>query len=178
MPRFKSGDFDAGAAAGVDAILAAAAGTYAPPAEPPHWKAFFFDKGLWSGFKAIVGWIFFFWIAAWLEMRGVLEPDGWSQYLILAPLWAFLVWAALGGMSGIYAGFAHLLGFPILKFVVPRTRWGRELKVTKKAVYYRGSKLYSLGSGGGGGGGGGSSGGSDWGGGGGDFGGGGASGDW
>jgi uncharacterized protein len=177
VPRFKAGDFEGGVSAGADAILGAAAGTYAPPEEPPHWKSFFFDRGLWNGVEMILGWLFFVWIAATVEVKSVIEPGGWSLYLGMAPVWALLTWMLLGGMSGVYAAFAHLLAFPILKFIVPRTPWGKELKVTKKAVFYRGSKLYSISSSGGGGGGG-SSGGGDWGGGGGDFGGGGSSGSW
>ena len=176
-PRFKAGDFDGGVTAGVDAILAAAAGRYAPPAPPPRWKRLF-DGSFTDNVKVGLGWLFFLWCALVLEFKGVLERDFLGNYFLLIPIWAFIVGMPFGGtIAGLFV-LAHMIGFPLLRYIIPRTRYGRDLRVTKKAVYYRGSKLFSSSSGGGGSGGGRSSGGGDWGGGGGDFGGGGSSGSW
>jgi uncharacterized protein len=178
VPRLRAGDADGAVSAGVDAVLQTLKGQDTLPPEVPgrgHEPEMApFDKFVAA--LLLVGFLGVF------EMAGLVTPGtGWALYFFLIPFWAIFPMALLGSKIG--AGFlgTHLIGFPILKMILPKTEWGQRMA--------RNIHSHSSGSGGsygtGGFMGGSSSGGSDWSsggggfsGGGGSFGGGGASGSW
>ena len=171
VPRFRERDFDGGVVAGARAVMDAAEGRAPPPAEPP--SGFRVEKNDFAalGFLEKVLMSFFvFGILGVFELVGLFAPGaGWFLYFFLIPFWASFPMAIWGAKIGVYLLGAHLIGFPILKLLLPATSWGRKL-----ASSTGGGAGWSSGGGGfsSGGGGGGFSGG------GGSFGGGGSSGSW
>jgi uncharacterized protein len=180
VPRFRSGDFEGGITAGVDAIVAAADGTYSPPQESRHSGAGrndFDDMGI---LEKLMMSAFVFGILGLFEFVGLVAPGaGWFLYFFLIPFWAAFPMAIWGVKIGMGCLMTHLIGFPFVKSILPHTPFGRKFSTKGNKTYYGGSLLFT--SGGGSSGGGWSSGGSSGGGfsgGGGSFGGGGSSGSW
>ena len=102
-------------------------------------------------------------------------------YLFLIPFWASFPMSIWGSQIGMGFLMTHLIGFPFMKFLLPRTEFGRKFHTTGNKTYYGDSLIFTRVSGGSSGGGwssGGSSGGGGFSGGGGSSGGGGASGSW
>ncbi|MBI5247029.1 MAG: TPM domain-containing protein [Elusimicrobia bacterium] len=177
VPQFRAGNFEGGIAAGADAIISAAEGTYAPP-PPPPWRKLF-AGGIVDAFETGLGLLVFFIAGLIMEYEGIVEPGGSRHYFTLAGLWLLVIGLPFGLEAGLKAVFAHLLGYPILKFLIPRTPFGRKLRARNNNVYYGKKFLFTTRSGGSSGGGGWSSGGGGgFSGGGGSFGGGGSSGSW
>jgi uncharacterized protein len=171
-PRFRSGDFDGGVVAGVDAIIQASQGAYTPTEH---------TDTLWTNFAAnlVIGTILFFTFGACEGARMITPGVGWFLYFALTSSWAYLVVASIGSINffSFIITMLQLVAFPIIKFVLPRTPFGRMFHSDGKKIYF-GSILIMEDGGAGGYSGGGSSGGSDFSGGGGSFGGGGSSGSW
>lgn len=179
VPRFKGGDFAGGVAAGVDAALKALDGEYSPPPDDdPDLPAAAEGLGGSMGeglLERVMISFFVFGILGLFEFVGVFVPGpGWFLYFFLIPFWAAFPMAIWGAKIGLALLASHLVGFPLLKLLAPKTAWGKKL-------------IAGMGTGGGGGGSGWSSRSSGWGGGssgggfsggGGSFGGGGASGSW
>lgn len=179
VPEFKSGDFDEGVTEGVDAIIAAAEGTYSPP--PPRSSVSrndFADAGILE--KILIS-AFVFGILGLFEFVGLVAPGmGWFLYFFLIPFWAAFPMAIWGPKIGMGLLLSHVVGFPLIKWLLPYTAVGKKISIKGgKNVYYGNTQMFTINSGGGGGSGwssGGSSGGFS--GGGGSFGGGGSSGSW
>jgi len=183
VPRFRAGDFDSGIIAGVNAIVAAAEGTYSPPpirhvgaARRDHLNGMgesLLEKLMMSAFV--------FGILGLFEFIGLVTPGmDWFLYFFLIPFWASFPMSIWGSKIGMGFLMTHLIGFPFVKFLLPHTEFGRKFRTTGNKTYYGDSLLFTRTSGGSGGGGwssGGSSGGG-FSGGGGSSGGGGASGSW
>lgn len=160
VPRLRSGDFEGGVAAGVDAILGAIDGTYSPPAEDEAGSG---DMDLPE--KVMIS-VFVLSILGIFEFVGITAPGvGWFLYFFLIPFWTAFPMAIWGVTIGTGCLLAHLILFPILKLIAPHTALGKSMA--------KGGGGFSSGSGW-------SSGGSSGGfsGGGGSFGGGGSSGSW
>lgn len=177
VPRFRSGDFEGGITAGVDAIVAAAEGTYSPPRESRHSGSArndFDDMGI---LEKLMMSAFVFGILGLFEFVGLVAPGaGWFLYFFLIPFWAAFPMAIWGVKFGMGCLMTHLIGFPFIKGILPHTAFGRKFRTTGNKTYYGDSVLFT--SGGGGWSSGGSSGGGGFSGGGGSSGGGGASGSW
>lgn len=174
VPRFRSGDFEGGVTAGVDAIVAAADGAYTPPAVLDEGG----EAGIMSGIEKLLISAFVFGILGLFEFVGLVAPGaGWFLYFFLIPFWAAFPMAIWGAKIGLGCLLAHLIGFPFLKFLLPYTGIGRGFRQSGNKVYYGSSEIFTLGAGSGSSGGGWSSGGG-FSGGGGSFGGGGSSGSW
>ena len=174
VPRFRSGDFSGGVAAGVDAVLGALDGTYAPPPDLPlAGRNDFARMGM---FEKILASCFVLGILGLFELIGITTPGiGWFFYFFLIPFWSAFPAAIWGTKLGRGLLGAHIFGFPFLKAILPRTEWGQAMS---KSIHTRGNTFYIGGSGWSSGGGGWSSGGGGFSGGGGSFGGGGSSGSW
>ncbi len=162
-PRFRTGDFEGGVDAAVDAVSSAIRGEgLVLPEEPAR------GGGMNPGsliFFLIFGLPF---ISAALSSRGAA---GWILYLFLTPFFFVFPAAIFGPTAGAVAAGAWLVGFPLLRLLWPKTAVGRGAG-SKRGTFWG----PMIGGGGGGFGGGGFGGGFS--GGGGSFGGGGASGGW
>lgn len=179
VPRFRAGDFEGGVTAGVDAIVAAAEGSYSPPPAPREENENDFNgMGL---LEKIMMSAFVFGILGLFEGIGLAAPGvGWFLYFFLIPFWAAFPMAIWGAKIGMGFLMTHLIGFPFVKFMLPHTAFGRKFRTVGNKTYYGDSLLFTQTSGGGSSGSSWSSGGSSGGfsGGGGSFGGGGSSGSW
>lgn len=173
-PRFRRGDFEGGIDAGVDAIIAAAQGTYKTPVEEAGENF----EGMGTAEKIMVS-VFVFGILGLFEFVGMVAPGaGWFLYFFLIPFWASFPMAIWGVKIGMRCLMVHLIGFPLLKFLLPHTSFGANIRKQGNKVYYGKNEMFTVVSGGSSSGGGFSSGGGGFSGGGGSFGGGGSSGSW
>ena len=163
VPRFRSGDFEGGVDAAVEAVSSAIRGeALVLPEEPAR------GRGMNPGsliFFLIFGLPF---IGAALSSRGAA---GWILYLFLTPFFFAFPAAIFGLKAGALVAGAWLVGFPLLRLMWPKTA------ASKGAGSRRGTFWGPMIGGGGGGFSGGGFGGG-FSGGGGSFGGGGASGGW
>lgn len=180
IPRFRAGDYAGGVTAGVNAVIASLDGTYSPPpdvmpARVSRGRNDFDGMGI---LEKIMMSCFVFGILGVFEGVGVFTPGvGWFLYFFLIPFWAAFPMAIWGPRIGMGLLLMHVIGFPVVKKLLARTKWGQDMaknfRQSGNTVYVGGSGWSSGGSSGwSGGGGGGFSGG------GGSFGGGGASGSW
>jgi uncharacterized protein len=163
-PRFRSGDFEGGIDAAVEAVSSAIRGeALVLPEEPAR------GRGMNPGsliFFLIFGLPF---IGAALSSRGAA---GWILYLFLTPFFFAFPAAIFGLKAGAMVAGGWLIGFPLLRLIWPKAAVGGGTG-SKRGTFWG----PFIGGGGGGVGGGGFSGGG-FSGGGGSFGGGGASGGW
>jgi len=162
-PRFREGDFDGGVGSAADAIGARVRGEELPL--PEHRPSQ--GSGGVPGFGILVFFvlIMFPFINAALTSKG---PAGWFLYVFLIPFLFIFPAAILGFTAGGVIVLAWLIGFPILRLILPKAPPGKG----GGGPFWIGGSGWSGGSSGGGGFSGGFSGG------GGSFGGGGATGGW
>jgi len=185
-PRFKSGDYDGGIEAGVEAILGVlkdgeladlGSDAEAAPARAGRPGIDLEMPDMPIAFRVLLG-AFIFGIIGLFTVVGILTPGmGWFLYFFLIPFWAAFPMVVVGTSVGLVLLVLYLVGFPIVKIIISRKAWYRKAKedIKKKGHASIGGFTFSSRGGGGGwssGGGGGFSGG------GGSSGGGGASGSW
>jgi len=176
VPRFRENDFSGGISAGVGAILGVLAGDYTPaPATQASSRRSGSGRNDFAGMgllEKIMVSSFVFGILGLFEGIGIVTPGaGWFLYFFLIPFWAAFPMAIWGAKIGAGLLSSHLIGFPLLKMIVPKTEWGKN--VAKNIHVSGGSSRGGWSSGGGG-----FSSGGGFSGGGGSFGGGGSSGSW
>lgn len=184
-PRFKEGNYASGVDAGVDAIVAicGGGGSYRPsPAPSPAARRAFPPRragppppGKWFLAAGIFGLLGVF------EIIGLIGPSPWFIYFFMIPFWAAHPAAFVDRRLFLPCLLGHLIGFPLVRRLIPRTEFGRKFRVEGSKTYWGDTLLFTEYGGGGGGSsdsGGFSSGGDSFSGGGGSFGGGGASGSW
>lgn len=180
VPLFRSGDFDGGITAGVNAIIGSAEGTYSPPPVSRRSGASRNDFDSMGILEKVMMSAFVFGILGLFEFVGLVAPGmGWFLYFFLIPFWASFPMAIWGVKFGMGCLMTHLIGFPFIKGVLPHTGFGKKFRQSGNKVYFGNSEVFTIGGGSSGGGGwssGGDSGGFS--GGGGSFGGGGSSGSW
>ena len=178
-PQFKSGNFDEGVRAGVNAMIAAADGKL--------------DTSTVSASTDMEWWFPVIFLAIWFTVIGAFTMlalfsegcIGWFLYAFLIPFYTAPV-AILATVDlwwiGLIILLVYLIGFPIFKVVAAKTPWGKKMAVKYKSRTGRGgawrSSGWSSGSSGFSSDSSWSSGGSSFSGGGGSFGGGGSSGSW
>jgi uncharacterized protein len=121
-PRFRDGDFEAGVSAGFDALIQAAEHPAPPPEKP---------KG-----RSVGGWIVLVLILlAGYGFAGLMAYGG--LFIRGGAVMIYIFDGAGLGIAGTYISeqgarfgywifFAFLIGFPVLKLILPRTAWGRE----------------------------------------------------
>jgi uncharacterized protein len=185
-PRFKTGDYDGGVEAGVNAVLAVLQGGDAslvpgeagPGGSAPAGRGFDLDAPDMPVTMRILIGAFIFGIIGLFTVMGVLTPGvGWFLYFFLIPFWAVFPIVVVGTTGALVLLILYLVGFPVAKVILSRKAWYKKAKedLKKKGRASIGGFTFSSRGGGGGwssGGGGGFSGG------GGSSGGGGASGSW
>ncbi len=170
-PAFRRQDYDGGVRAGVSAIVGVLEGSYIPKAETGSRSR---GSGLAPDMdpimRILVG-AFVFGILGLFTCIGILVPDasGWFLYFFLIPFWSMFPMVILGPRGALATLGCHLIGFPLLRIMLPRTEWGKR---AASHIHSSGGRYGSNYSGGF------SSGGGGFSGGGGSFGGGGSSGSW
>jgi uncharacterized protein len=119
VPHFKSGDYDGGVSAGVDAIVAALQGSYTPPEETP---------GADIGTKLMAGGIFTVVVGLFtlivLFARG---PQSWFLYFFLLPFWLVFPMAIVGVTAGIAAFACYAILVPCFRLWTSKTAGGKSL---------------------------------------------------
>jgi uncharacterized protein len=186
-PRFKANDFDGGIEQGVRAILAQLEGTAeaipapAAPSPKPSGGQFFDGPDLDLIPRILIG-CFIFGIIGLFTGLGIVTPGmGWFLYFFLIPFWAMFPIVVIGMQATLVILVIYLVGFPIAKLILSRSKWYLKAKKalkTKGRAHIGGFTLTSGGRSGSSGSRSWSSGGSSFSGGGGSSGGGGASGSW
>jgi uncharacterized protein len=139
-PAFKQGRYDDGLRGGVDAIVATleghapAAATEAPRSEP---GAFELQHTVSWPMRVLIG-AFVFSIIGLFTFIGIVTPGvGWFLYAFLVPFWAMFPLIVVGPRVTLGILGAYLVGYPLAKLVLRRTRWyekaARELKTKGRA---------------------------------------------
>lgn len=125
-PRFRSGDFDGGIEAGVDAVATAIrSGALPVEAQRPSESS-----GRGPGLFALVIFLGIFTVVVGLFSLLALLSTGfasWFLYLFLLPFWTIFP-MAVAPQVGLVTGLGWLVGFPILKFLLDRTPWGQAFR--------------------------------------------------
>jgi len=120
VPRFREGDYDGGVSAGVDAILASLAGSYAPPEEEPAVSD--------TGSRIMAGAIFTVVVGLFtLLVLFIRGAQGWFLYLFLLPFWLLFPLAILGVTAGVTAFSCYALLVPLFRLWTTRTTGGKAL---------------------------------------------------
>jgi uncharacterized protein len=176
-PSFRQNNYDEGVIKGVNAMISAIGGEYtaddsdtAESIDELNWKE-----------RILIG-VFIFSILGIFTFLALFTQGGiaWGLYAFLIPFYATFPMVILGVTGGLVALLTYVISFPILRFIVPKTRFGKQ--ITQKMNKSSGSGGWGSGggwsSGGGSGWSSGSSSGSSFSGGGGSVGGGGSSGSW
>jgi uncharacterized protein len=186
-PKFKSGDYDGGVIAGVEAIVQTlegkgdwgSAGASSSSSSSSRSMVSDIESQLPPWPMRILLGAFIFGIIGLFTVIGVMTPGvGWFLYVFLIPFWAMFPIIVVGVKGALVLLGIYLVGYPVAKVILSRQDWyakaAKEMK-TKGSTSIGG---FVVSSGGGSSGGGYSSGGGGFSGGGGSSGGGGASGSW
>ncbi len=156
-PRFRTGDFDGGVEAGVDAILSVLETGEAPElAEAADGGG---SPSPMSGMdvpdlpiieRLLLG-AFIFGIIGLFTVIGVVTPGmGWFLYVFLIPFWAMFPIIVVGTSGAFYLLVTYLVAFPVAKVVLGRSGWykkaARDLR-SKGRASIGGFSITSSGSG-------------------------------
>jgi uncharacterized protein len=119
VPQFKSGDYDRGVRAGVDAILGVIAGAYIADES---------DDSQMDAGTGIIAFLFFLLVVGIFTLVAFAAPGGggWFLYVFLLPFWGLFPSATLGTTAGLPMFFLYAIGMPIAKIVAAHTAWGRK----------------------------------------------------
>lgn len=128
-PRFKEGNFDAGVAEGVQAVIGQLTGSAEVPADAPSSTtekksdSFFEGPDLPLTERILIG-AFIFGIIGLFTVLGVLTPGmGWFLYFFLIPFWAMFPIVVVGAKGALWLLGTYVVGFPIAKLIVSRRPW-------------------------------------------------------
>ncbi len=133
-PRFKEGNFDAGVAEGVAAVIGQLTGGAEIPADAPQSGAErksdnFFDGPDLSITERILIGAFIFGIIGLFTVLGVLTPGmGWFLYFFLIPFWAMFPIVVVGTKGALWLLGTYLVAFPVAKILVSRMPWYEKAK--------------------------------------------------
>ena len=121
-PEFRRGDYDAGVKAGVAGIIKAIAGEYAADdLNPPSG-----ELGL--GGRIMVGLFLFVVLGIFTTLAVFVQGcAGWGLYAFLIPFYAVFPWVAIGKIPSIVLFVIYVIGLPILKVFMARSKWGKAL---------------------------------------------------
>ena len=128
-PRFKEGNFDAGVAEGVQAVIGQLTGSAEVPADAPSsgtvkkFDSLFSAPNMSLTERILIG-AFIFGIIGLFTVIGILTPGmGWFLYFFLIPFWAMFPVIVVGAKGALYMLGTYLAVFPIAKLIVPRLSW-------------------------------------------------------
>jgi uncharacterized protein len=143
IPHFKTGDYDAGISAGVEAILASLQGSYTAPAEE--------ESSADLGTKLMAGGIFL--VVVGLFTTIVLFTKGaqaWFLYFFLLPFWLMFPIAIIGIRGGAIAFGCYALFTPLFRLWWSKSAGGKAFHTRISAIPFFGSfalRAYSAGGG-------------------------------
>lgn len=125
-PRFREQDYDGGVTAGVQAIISAIQNEYTASVTEDSNNVEMTDLS-WKE-RILIG-AFVFGILGIFTVIGLTIPGcmGWFLYAFLIPFYATFPMVILGETGGLTALATYALGFPILKIIMGRTTWGKNL---------------------------------------------------
>jgi uncharacterized protein len=151
-PRFKAGDFDGGVEQGVQAIIRVLSGEAADwtaaPAEAGTPSEFFEGPPLSWPERILLGG-FIFGIIGLFTVIGILTPGvGWFLYFFLIPFWSMFPIVIVGVEHTLKILIAYLVGYPLLKLILPRTEWYRRASRAMGTKGAGGFGGFSVGTGG------------------------------
>lgn len=120
VSRFRERDYEGGIRNGVQAILAAIAGTYQAEAETGDEPDLMFRVIFFSIFVVVVG---------TFTMIGLVSPGavGWIIYFFLIPFWSTFPMISLGVKIGVILLVVYLAGYPLFKYWFGKTNKGKAL---------------------------------------------------
>ncbi|HLP15009.1 MAG TPA: TPM domain-containing protein [Bacteroidota bacterium] len=172
-PQFKQKDYDAGVKEGIQAMIAAADGTLDTSAGETASDSDEMSVGAALLFCSIWFTVVGVFTVAGLGSKGF---QGWFLYVFLTPFYAAgasILGSAFSSIVGFIIFGAYIIGYPMLKYLLPTTRWGKKFmdSIPSHSSSGSGSSFFSMSSSSG-------SSSSSFSGGGGSFGGGGSSGGW
>ncbi len=128
-PHFKEGDFEAGIAAGVQAVIGQISGSAEIAADDPRPAAeeitdsFFEGPDMPLSERILIG-AFIFGIIGLFTVIGILTPGmGWFLYFFLIPFWAMFPIVVVGVKGALTLLGIYLVGFPVTKLLVARAPW-------------------------------------------------------
>lgn len=129
-PRFKTGDYNGGLEAGVQAIISVLEGGAAPPVQKfsagnKAAKGVFLEMPDMTIFERILLGAFIFGIIGLFTVLGIVTPGGggWFLYFFLIPFWAMFPIVVLGAMGAFYLFVVYLIGFPLAKVLFRNSKW-------------------------------------------------------
>lgn len=141
-PNFRQNHYDEGVTEGIKAITVAIGGEYTSAAEDSAMTNLGLKESILIG-------LFVFGILGVFTFLGLVIPGcgGWFLYAFLIPFYAAFPMVVLGTTSGLVTLVSYIIGFPILKLLLGRTNWGRQI-AKKMANTNKGSRRgWSTGSG-------------------------------
>jgi uncharacterized protein len=125
-PHFRNQEYDAGVAAGVNAIVAAIGNEYgvAESSDTSGDNSVAMDM-TWTE-RLLIG-AFIFGILGIFTVIGIFVPGcaGWFMYAFLIPFYAVFPLAVLGVTGGMIALGIYTIGFPVAKLLLARSAWGK-----------------------------------------------------
>jgi uncharacterized protein len=135
-PQFRSGNYDAGVEAGIEAIVVLLEGGAEPTADnAPRGagSAFRFegfeesDLPPWP-MRILLG-AFIFGIIGLFTIIGVMTPGvGWFLYLFLIPFWAMFPIIVVGVKGALVLLTTYVIGYPVAKIILSRSAWYEKAK--------------------------------------------------
>jgi uncharacterized protein len=136
-PRFKEENYDAGVTDGVEAIVQVLNGGALPEAAADKNKADSAEFSLQTAslpVRILVG-LFVFGILGVFSTIGIITPGGtgWFLYVFLIPFWVIFPFFLFGLTALLVCAGSHLLLYPIIKLLVGRTGWHRQIKQDLKS---------------------------------------------
>jgi uncharacterized protein len=118
-PHFRESEYDAGVTAAVEAIIKSIGGEYTADetAAEMTWKE-----------RLFIG-LFIFSILGVFTFIGLMIPgrEGWFLYAFLIPFYATFPMVVFGFFGGLGALATYVVGFPVLKSLLPKTNWGKRV---------------------------------------------------
>jgi uncharacterized protein len=122
VPRFRNGDFDGGVREGVHAILAAIGGSYTPAEEDSAGPSA-------DLLPRILAFLVFLVVVGAFTIIGILTRgcQSWFLYVFLIPFWSLFPSVLLNPPSAIAATVLYLVGFPLAKWWIGRSTFGKSL---------------------------------------------------
>ncbi len=135
-PRFKEGNYDAGVTAGVEALVQVLNGGVLPEVAADSKKVDSAGFSLQTAslpVRILVG-LFVFAILGVFSVIGIITPGGtgWFLYVFMIPFWIIFPFFLFGFTAFLVCAASHLLLYPIVKVLIGRTAWHKQIKLDLK----------------------------------------------